>query len=114
MAVKYFTVKSRFTACGNIDKPAQQWNILCFQRMPARAKQVKRLSVQEEDRFLRFMNDQLCSCIEILAGMFPYEGTVIPFVFDNIGNLCHDIASSNDEIVYVFALLKKVKFFCAT
>ena len=83
----------RFATGGNIDDTPQQRNILRLQRMSAWAEQIKGLSVQKEDSFLRLMNNQLRGCIKIFARMLPYEGAVVAFIFDDIGNICHDTAS---------------------
>ena len=68
-------------------------NILCLQRIPAGAKQVQGLTIHKEDRFLILVNDQLGQAVKILTGVLPNKGTVISFVLDNLGNLCHHATS---------------------
>ena len=97
-----FTMEWRYTACGDIFDTPQQRNVLRFQRMSARAEQIKCLSVQKEDSFLRFMHNQLCGCIKIFARMLPYEGAIVAFIFDDVGNICHDSASF-DFLLCTFA-----------
>ena len=41
-------------------------------------------TVQEEDCFLRLVNDQLRKTVKILGGMFPDEGAVIAFVLNHV------------------------------
>ena len=88
-------------AGGDIDQTAQDGNILRFKGVSSRPKQVERLSIQEQDRFLRFMDDQLGGCVEVLAGVFPYKGTVIALVFDDLSNISH-AAPPSARFVFVY------------
>ena len=42
-----------------VDKAAQDWDVLRFQRVPPRPEQIERLPVQKENCLLRFMHNQL-------------------------------------------------------
>ena len=46
-------------------------DILCFESITAGAEQIQCLTVHEEYRFLRFVNDQLCQAVKILTGVLP-------------------------------------------
>src|SRR5699024_3577013 len=89
------TMKRRFPVGGNIGKFPEKRNILRFQRITSCTEQVKSLTVHKENGFLTFVNNQLCCCIEILAGMFPDESAVIAFILNNIDNLRHFSLSSS-------------------
>ena len=83
------TVEGSLIADGAVEQLSDFWYVLCFQRIPARPEQVKRLPVHEKYGFLRFVHDKLCKSVEIFAWVLPDEGGIIPLVFDYICNLCH-------------------------
>ena len=80
-------------ACWDIDDLAKQGDVLCFKRVSSRTEQIERLTVGKEHSFLRFVDNQLRSCVEIFARMLPYESAIVAFIFDNIG-YCHSVLLS--------------------
>ena len=79
-------MKRGLSACRNIDNPTKQRNVLRFKCMSSCTEQIEDLTVGKKHRFLRFVNNQLRSCIKIFARMLPYKCAVIAFIFDNINN----------------------------
>ena len=69
-------------------------DILGFQCITTGSEQIQRLTVHEENRFLRLVNDELCQAVKILAGMLPNEGAVVTLVLDNFGNVTHKVIIS--------------------
>ena len=91
----YFTMKWCLPVCRNADNPAQQRNIFCRQCMTSRFKQIQCLSVLKKDRLLRFMHDQLGTCVEILRRMFPDKHIRRSFVLYNFRDIqpeCHSFS----------------------
>ena len=63
----------------------QQRKLLRLQRVAARAKEVERLPVAEENGLLPFMDDQLRTEVEVLDRVLPDERFVVALVFDDAG-----------------------------
>ena len=78
------TVKRCLPARRNVDYSAEKRDVLRFKRVPSCTEQIERLTVGKEHSFLRFVDDQLRSCVEIFARMLPYKGAIVAFIFDNI------------------------------
>ena len=89
-----FAVERRFAAGRNVYKLPEKRDVLSFKCVPSGTEQVKSLSIHKENGFLTFVHDQLSGRVKILARMLPYKGTVVAFVFDDFGNLCHLTTSS--------------------
>ena len=72
---------------------ADHWQVLGAERVAPRSELTCDLALREEDRLLRFMDDELCAHTEIVVWILPCEqsGThVLPF--DKINEiLCHII-----------------------
>ena len=61
----------------------QQRQLLCLQRIAARAKEVERLSIAEENGLLTLMDDQLRTEVEVLDRVLPDERFVVALIFDD-------------------------------
>ena len=47
------------------------------------------LSVQHKDRFLTLVDDELGHAVEVLIGVLPHKGAVVPLVLDHVCNMRH-------------------------
>ena len=63
----------------------QQRQLLRLQRVAARAKEVERLSVAEEDGLLALVDDQLRAEVKVLNRVLPDERFVVALIFDDAG-----------------------------
>ena len=79
----HLTMKRRFAAGQAVDNPAENRKIGALQRITSGRKQIKSLTVFEENRLLRFVYNQLGSGIEILNWMFPHQNIMRSLIFDN-------------------------------
>ena len=61
----------------------QKWQLLRLQRVAARAKEVERLPVAEEDRLLTFVDDQLRTKVEVLNWVLPDERFIVALILDD-------------------------------
>lgn len=83
-----------FVAGRSVENLSDFRDILGFQCITTGSEQIQRLTVHEENRFLRLVNDELCQAVKILAGMLPNEGAVVTLVLDNFGNVTHKVIIS--------------------
>lgn len=79
----------------------QQRQLLCLQRIAARAEEVERLPVAEENGLLTFMDDQLRTEVEVLDRVLPDERFVVTLVFDDAGKTVFFDLLSRDPLGYV-------------
>ena len=63
----------------------QKRQLLRLQRIAARAKEVERLPVAEEDCLLTFVDDQLRAEVKVLDRVLLDERFVVALVFDDAG-----------------------------
>ena len=61
----------------------QQRQLLRLQRIAARAEEVERLSVAEENGLLTFVDDQLRTEVKVLDRVLPDERFVVALIFDD-------------------------------
>lgn len=52
--------------------------------MTAGTEQIQSLTVAHEDGFLRFMDNQMRTSVEVLTGMLPDQNVISTFVVDDI------------------------------
>ena len=83
-----------FVAGRSVENLSDFRDILGFQCITTGSEQIQRLTVHEENRFLRLVNDELCQAVKILAGMLPNEGAVVTLVLDNFSNVTHKVIIS--------------------
>lgn len=82
----------------------QQRQLLCLQRIAARAKEVERLPVAEENGLLTLMDDQLRTEIEVLDRVLPDERFVVALIFDDAGKaVLFDLLGHGPLLNVVFA-----------
>ena len=79
----------------------QQRQLLRLQRVAARAKEVERLPIAEENGLLTFMDDQLRTEVEVLDRVLPDERFVVALVFDDAGKAVLFDLLSRDPLGYV-------------
>ena len=77
-----FAVESTLGIGGQLVQLFQQGQLLGLKGIAAGTEKVQRLAIPEEHRLLRFMYNELGAHVEILNGMLPYKGVVVPFVLD--------------------------------
>ena len=63
----------------------QDGQLLGFQGVAARSKQIQRLTVPEEDGLLAFVDDKLRPQVKILDGVLPHQGFVVALVLNDAG-----------------------------
>ena len=61
----------------------QQRQLLRLQRIAARAEEVERLSVAEENGLLTFVDDQLRTEVKVLDRVLPDERFVVALILDD-------------------------------
>ena len=81
----YFRVERTLSVGGQLIEFFQQGQLLGLQRVAARAEQVQRLPIAEENRLLTFMYNQLGAVVKILDGMFPDQCFVVALILDDTG-----------------------------
>lgn len=79
----------------------QQRQLLCLQRIAARAEEVERLPVAEENGLLTFMDDQLRAEVEVLNRVLPNERFVVALILDDAGKAVLFDLLSRDPLGYV-------------
>lgn len=63
----------------------QNGKLLGFQGVPAQAKQVQRLAIPKKDGLLALVDDELGPHAEVLDGVLPHQGLVVPLVLNDAG-----------------------------
>ena len=82
----------------------QQRKLLRLQRVAARAKEVERLSIAEENGLLTLMDDQLRAEVEVLDRVLPDERFIVTFVLDDAGKaVLFDLLGHGPLLNVVFA-----------
>ena len=71
----------------------QKRNVLGFERVSSGAEEIERLTIVEENCFLRFVDYELGRGVEVLAGVLPHECAVVALILDNIDD-AHQQSSS--------------------
>ena len=79
----------------------QDGKLLGLQGIPARPEQVQSLAVPEEDGLLALMDDELRTHVEILDGVLPHQGFIVPFVFDDAGQALSFDLLGHDSLLHV-------------
>ena len=70
---------------GQLVELLQQRELLSLQGVSARTKQVQGLAVPEENGLLALVDNELGAQVEVLNGVLPHQGLIVPLVFDDAG-----------------------------
>lgn len=78
-------VEGSLGVCGQTVELFQDGQLLGFQGIPPRPKQIQCLAVPEENGLLAFVDNELGAQVEVLNGVLPDQGFVAALIFDDAG-----------------------------
>ena len=87
--------------CGQLIELLQDGKLLGLQGVPARPEQVQGLAVPEEDGLLALMDDELRAHVEVLDGVLPHQGLIVPLVLDDAGQALLFDLLSHEALLHV-------------